>query len=169
MTTFDPREGAVERWQRVDDFIEDGPQSEAQAAVLDGLSLVNALELAEWLGRVIIPRLKDGYATLALEGYVRESAEAQAFLGPEGCLSISLSGVRFQAPPLRLPATADATVLPDDGAQGVKDAKRFVQSNVEPVEASPCRCIYCAQARKNMEALRDIKASDIQDGGQYDG
>ena len=103
MTDFNPRVGAVERFQEVKDYSEnaDGAQNEKEVRLLTdtnnsgGISLVEAIGIRLWLEQVIEPALVRGKTRLALLGYEGESADVRAFLGPDNCLSISLSGVRF--------------------------------------------------------------------------
>lgn len=103
MTDFNPREGAVERFQEVTDYsgTGDGAQNEKEVRLLadlnnsGGIDLVEALGISMWLEQVIQPALRKGIERLKLLGYEGESADVRAFLGPDNCLSISLSGVRF--------------------------------------------------------------------------
>lgn len=94
--TFDPRKGAIERFQEVKDYPV-GPSNENQIAVLgdEGLSLEFALSTIEWLTNYVVPSLQSGFDRLYLLGYNGPEADVRAFVGPDNVLAISLSGVRY--------------------------------------------------------------------------
>lgn len=120
MSTYDPREAAVQRFSRIYDNAIEAPTTEAQVRLIsddEGLTIDALLGIVDWIENGIIPALEDGIEVLEDYGYVGKAAEVRAFLGPDNALSISLSGVKAAQEESRkapeLDSTADVKVPQD--------------------------------------------------------